>query len=279
MAENELVEKITREILAKLNSGNQESSGTSSSVVDTWRGTPASLDKKPASAGGSGGISNQELAKYIDHTLLKPEATQEQIDKLIEEAKTYKFYSICINSSWVAYSAKKLRGSGVKIAVVVGFPLGSMDSRTKSFETRNAVENGANEIDMVINIGALKSGDYELVENDIRWVLRACRGTTVLKCIIETALLTDQEKVIACEIAKKAGAHFVKTSTGFSKAGATPEDIALMRRTVGPKMGVKAAGGVRSYEDAVAMINAGATRLGTSSGVAIVTGAVSTSQY
>jgi deoxyribose-phosphate aldolase len=160
----------------------------------------------------------------------------------------------------------------VKVAAVVGFPLGAMDPRSKSFETRGAVENGAAEIDMVINVGALKSGDYKLVEDDIRWVLRACRGTTVLKCIIETSLLTDEEKVIACETAKRAGAQFVKTSTGFSKGGATVEDVALMRRTVGPDMGVKASGGVKSYQDAAAMIQAGATRLGTSSGVAIVTG-------
>ncbi len=158
------------------------------------------------------------------------------------------------------------------MCAVVGFPLGAMDSRTKGFETRNAVENGADEIDMVINVGALKARNTALVEEDIRSVLRSCRQRTVLKVIIEAALLTDEEKVLACQIAQKAGAHFVKTSTGFAQGGAKAEDVALMRRTVGPKMGVKAAGGIRSYEDAIRMIRAGATRLGTSSGIAIVRG-------
>jgi deoxyribose-phosphate aldolase len=290
MSNDELVEKITQEIVRKFQGGslqggsNGNGSGTSSAVMDTWRGNPAgespsgdSSARKAAPPAGAPAPS--EMRKYIDHTLLKPEATIEQIDKLIEEAKQYGFYSVCVNSSWVTYCAKKLRGTGVKVAAVVGFPLGAMDPRSKSFETRGAVENGASEIDMVINVGALKSGDYKLVEEDIRWVLRACRGTTVLKCIIETSLLTDEEKVIVCETAKRVGAHFVKTSTGFSKGGATVEDVALMRRTVGPDMGVKASGGVRSYQDAVAMIQAGATRLGTSSGVAIVTGTDSGKAY
>ena len=200
---------------------------------------------------------------------------REQVDKLCEEAIEYGFYSVCVNTTWTAYCARKLRGKGVKVCTVVGFPLGAMDSRAKSFETRNAVENGADEIDMVMNVGALKSGDLKAVEEDIRWVLRACRQNTILKVIIENALLTDEEKVLACQIAKRAGAHYVKTSTGFASSGATVEDIALMRRTVGLEMGVKAAGGVRSYEDAVAMIQAGASRIGASSSVAIVTGAKS----
>ena len=233
----------------------------------------------PASSGRERIFNPADLAKYVDHTILKPEVTQDQIDKLIEEAIEYKFFSVCVNSSWVAYCAKKLRGTGVKIASVVGFPLGAMDARSKSFEARGAVENGASEIDMVINVGALKAGEHKVVEDDIRWVLRACRGTTVLKCIIETALLSDAEKVTACQIAKRAGAQFVKTSTGFSTDGATVEDVTLMRRTVGPDMGVKASGGIRSYEDAVKMIQAGATRLGTSAGIAIVTGAQSKSNY
>ena len=205
-----------------------------------------------------------ELAKYIDHTFLKPDSTQAQVDKLCAEAARYKFYSVCVNSTWVTQCARKLRGTGVKVCAVVGFPPRAMDSRAKGLETRYAVENGASEIDMVINVGALKSGDLKTVEEDIRAVLRACRQTTVMKVIIECALLTDAEKVLACQIAKKAGAHFVKTSTGFASGGATVQDVALMRRTVGPEMGVKAAGGIASTEDARAMIQAGATRLGTS---------------
>jgi len=165
------------------------------------------------------------------------------------------------------------------VCTVVGFPLGAMDSRSKSFETRNAIENGADEIDMVINVGALKSGNLKLVEEDIRWVLRACRPTTVLKVILENALLSDAERIVACQICKQVGAHFVKTSTGFAESGARVEDVALMRRTVGPKMGVKAAGGIRDFETAKAMIDAGATRVGVSASVAIVTGQKSSSKY
>ncbi|MBN2049575.1 MAG: deoxyribose-phosphate aldolase [Spirochaetales bacterium] len=220
-----------------------------------------------------------DIASYIDHTLLKAEATAEQIDKLCDEAAAYHFASVCVNTSWTARCAKRLRGTGVKVAVVVGFPLGAMSGRSKGFEARHAIEEGAGEIDMVINIGALKSGDLKTVEEDIKHVVRVCGRNVVLKVIIETALLTDEEKVTACRIAKDAGADFVKTSTGFSSAGAKAEDVALMRRVVGPKMGVKAAGGVRSFQDAVAMINAGANRLGTSSGVAIVTGSASSAAY
>ena len=226
--------------------------------------------------GGSARPTAAELAKYIDHTLLKPDASQAAIDKVCEEAIQYKFKSVCVNSTWAPYVAKKLQRTGVLVCSVVGFPLGAMESRAKAFETRQAIEAGAREIDMVINVGALKSGDLKTVEEDIRAVRRATRGTTILKVIIETCLLKDDEKVIACELAKKAGADFVKTSTGFAGGGATVEDVALMRRTVGPDMGVKASGGVRDYETAIAMINAGATRLGTSSGVAIVTGAPGT---
>ncbi len=224
-------------------------------------------------------VSPVSIAKYIDHTLLRPDATEEEINKLCDEAVEYGFYSVCVNSCWVEHCARRLRGTGVKVASVVGFPLGAMDSRSKSFETRNAIENGADEIDMVMNIGALKSGNLKWVEEDIRWVLRACRPTTVLKVILENALLTDGEKVLACQIAKKAGAQFVKTSTGFAKSGATVADVALMRRTVGPDMGVKAAGGIRDFETAKAMIEAGATRIGASSSVAIVTGKAATGNY
>lgn len=215
---------------------------------------------------------DQTLVKLIDHTLLKPDATAAEIDRLCEEARQYGFCSVCVNTTWVERCQANLRGSGVNVCTVVGFPLGAMDLRSKAFETRQAVANGADEIDMVLNIGALKSRDLDLVERDIRGVVEAAGGKTT-KVILETGLLTDAEKVEACLLCKKAGASFVKTSTGFAKgSAATAEDIALMRKTVGPDMGVKASGGVRSLADAQLMIANGATRLGTSSGVAIVTG-------
>jgi len=214
--------------------------------------------------------SPTDLAPYIDHTLLKPDATESQINKLCEEAIKYGFYSVCVNPVWVGYCTKKLRGNGVKVCTVVAFPLGATDSKTKAYEARNAIENGASEIDMVINVGALKDGDLATVEEDLRAVLRACRSTTTTKAIIETCLLTDEEKVIASQLVKKVGYDFVKTSTGFSTAGATVYDVALIRRTVGSKMGIKAAGGIRTFEDALKMIKAGATRLGCSASVKIV---------
>ncbi|MCG8573200.1 MAG: deoxyribose-phosphate aldolase [Spirochaetes bacterium] len=225
------------------------------------------------------GLTARDVAGLIDHTLLKPDATEEQYDKLCEEAKQYDFCSVCVNSSWVSYVAKKLKGSKVKVCAVVGFPLGAMDSRTKAFETRRAIEEGAQEIDMVINVGALKSGNLKKVEEDIREVRRGCQKNTILKVIIETGFLTDDEKIMACQLSKKAEADFVKTSTGFGKGGATAGDIALMRRTVGPKMGVKASGGVRTLNDVKLMVAAGATRIGASSGVAIVTGQTSVESY
>ncbi|MBJ8325578.1 deoxyribose-phosphate aldolase [Streptococcus pacificus] len=212
-----------------------------------------------------------EINKYIDHTLLKAESTVDQIDQLIEEAKKYQFASVCVNPSHVKHAAEQLKDNSVKVCTVVGFPLGATTSVTKAFETKDAVANGADEIDMVINIGQLKSGNLDFVEKDIRSVVEAS-GDKLVKVIIETALLTDDEKIAACQAAVKAGADFVKTSTGFSTGGATVPDIALMRETVGPDIGVKAAGGARSYEDALAFINAGATRIGTSAGVAIVEG-------
>jgi len=216
--------------------------------------------------------SPADIAPYIDHTLLKSDATEDQIKKICEEAVKYGFYSVCINPFWVNYCAKKIKESGVKICTVIGFPLGATDSRTKACETRNAIENGADEIDMVINVGALKSGDLKTVESDLRAVMTACRRTTTTKAIIETCLLTDEEKVIASQLVKKVGYNFVKTSTGFSTAGATAHDIALIRRTVGPKMGIKAAGGIHSFEEALLMIKSGATRLGCSASVKIVGG-------
>lgn len=219
-----------------------------------------------------------KLNKYIDHTLLKPDASQEQIETLIEEAKKYDFASVCVNPTWVNFAAQALKATDVKVCTVIGFPLGANTPELKAFETSDAIQNGANEVDMVINIGALKSRNFDLVERDIRAVVEAAKGTLV-KVIIETCLLTDDEKVKACQIAQKAGADFVKTSTGFSTGGATVEDVALMRKTVGPDMGVKASGGARSYEDALAFIEAGATRIGASSGVAIMEGDVADGDY
>lgn len=223
---------------------------------------------------------NQSIANMIDHTLLKANATESEIIKLAEEAKENLFASVCVNPTWVNLCSQILADTPeVKVCTVIGFPLGASTPETKAFETRNAIENGATEVDMVINISALKDGQNELVEKDIRAVVEAAKGKALTKVIIESCLLTDEEKVRACELAVKAGADYVKTSTGFSTGGATVEDIKLMRSTVGPEIGVKASGGVRSREDALAMIDAGATRVGASSGVAIINGEVSTSSY
>ncbi|RTR35325.1 deoxyribose-phosphate aldolase [Robertmurraya yapensis] len=219
------------------------------------------------------------IAKYIDHTLLKADAKKEQIETLCQEAKEFNFASVCVNPTWVGLASEMLNGTGVDVCTVIGFPLGANTPETKAFETKNAIENGATEVDMVINIGALKSGNIELVEKDIRAVVEAAKGKALTKVIIETSLLTDEEKVTACELSVKAGADFVKTSTGFSTGGATVEDIRLMRKVVGPEIGVKASGGVRNAEDANNMIEAGATRIGASSGIAIVKGLTSDSSY
>ena len=209
------------------------------------------------------------IAKYIDHTLLKPAATQAQIAKLCDEARQYGFCSVCVNPCWVAFAKKALQGSGVKVCTVIGFALGASTAAAKAFETQDAIANGADEVDMVINMGALKSGDTQTVLADIQAVRDASRGH-ILKVIIETSQLTDEEKVTACELAAKAGADFVKTSTGFNGGGATVQDVALMRKSIPAAMQVKASGGVRSRADADAMIAAGATRIGTSGGVQIV---------
>ncbi|MBI4371195.1 MAG: deoxyribose-phosphate aldolase [Elusimicrobia bacterium] len=212
-----------------------------------------------------------DLARRIDHTLLKPDASREQIERLCDEAKKFRFASVCVNPCWAALAARRLKGSGVKVCVVVGFPLGANSSATKAFEARQAAAAGAGELDMVLNIGALKSGDDALVSKDIRAVRAAARGRT-LKVILETSLLSRREKARACALAKKAGADFVKTSTGFGGGGATAADVRLMRAAVGPRLGVKASGGIRDAKAAAEMLAAGATRLGTSSGVAIVGG-------
>lgn len=210
------------------------------------------------------------IAQYIDHTILKPQATTSDVKKLCEEAKTYGFASVCVNPCHAALVSKELKGTDVKTCVVVGFPLGATTKEVKAFETKQAIEDGADEIDTVINIGALKEKDYQLVTEDIKAVVDAANKKALVKVIIETCLLNDDEKVKACEIAKEVGADFVKTSTGFSTGGATKEDIALMRKTVGADMGVKASGGVRDFNSAMDMINAGASRIGASAGIAIV---------
>ncbi len=213
-----------------------------------------------------------KLNKYIDHTLLKADATKEQITKLCNEAKEYDFASVCVNTSYVPLCKELLKDSDVNVCCVVGFPLGAMDTVSKAFEAKTAVTNGAKEVDMVINIGKLKDKDYDYVTNDIKEVVLASKPA-IVKVIIETCLLTDEEKVEACKCAMKANAEFVKTSTGFSTNGATVEDVALMKKTVGDTCKVKAAGGIRSYEDAMKMIEAGADRLGCSAGIKIMEGA------
>ncbi|HCW04483.1 MAG TPA: deoxyribose-phosphate aldolase [Clostridium sp.] len=210
------------------------------------------------------------LAKYIDHTILKAEASEEDIKKLCKEAKEHGFASVCVNPYYVSLAAKELMDSDVKVCTVVGFPLGATTREVKAFETNQAIERGAQEIDMVINIGALKSKKYDEVKADIEAIVNAANRRALVKVIIESCLLTEEEKIQICTIAKNAGADFVKTSTGFSTAGATVSDVSLMRETVGKEMGVKASGGIRDYKSAKAMIEAGANRLGMSAGIAVV---------
>lgn len=211
-----------------------------------------------------------KINKYIDHTLLKPTALPEDIKQLCTEAKEYDFFSVCVNGSYVPLCAEELKGSDVKVCAVIGFPLGAMGKDAKVFEAKNCIENGADEIDMVINIGFMKAGMYQEVEDEIR-AIKQVMGDKVLKVIIENCYLTEDEKVKACELVMNAGADFVKTSTGFGTGGATLEDLKLMKKTVGDKIKIKAAGGVRDLDVAAAFISAGATRLGTSSGVQLVT--------
>jgi deoxyribose-phosphate aldolase len=224
-------------------------------------------------------VKNMNLAKYIDHTILKPATTKDEVITVCSEAKEYGFFSVCINPYYVKLVKEQLEGSDVKVCSVIGFPLGTSVSTIKAAEARQAIIDGADEIDMVINVGALKDKDYDYVLADIKAVVEACSGKALLKVIIETCLLTDEEKVKACELSVEAGADFVKTSTGFSTGGATAADIELMRKTVGPDLGVKASGAVRDNETAMIMINSGATRIGASASIAIVTGGVSTSDY
>ena len=215
-------------------------------------------------------MDKKTLASYIDHTILKADAQVKDVEKLCKEAAEYKFASVCVNAANIEQAANLLKNTEVKVCTVVGFPLGATLSQVKAFEAEEAIKNGAHEIDMVINVGALKSGQLDIVEQDIKEVAAACKNKALLKVIIETCLLTDEEKVTACQLAKKAEADFVKTSTGFSTGGATVEDIKLMRKTVGPTMGVKASGGVRDLTTTLKMIEAGATRIGASASANIV---------
>lgn len=218
-------------------------------------------------------MKKEQLAKYIDHTILKADATTEKVEQICREALENNFASVCINSCNVPLAAKLLKNSSVKVCTVIGFPLGAVSTAAKAFETEDAIKNGAEEVDMVINVGRLKDKNYEYVKQDIKAVVNAASGKALTKVIIETCLLTDEEKVMACKLAKEAGADFVKTSTGFSTGGATAKDIKLMRETVGNDMGVKASGGIHSYEDAMAMIENGASRIGASASIAICSAA------
>src|SRR5919202_1739737 len=271
-----LVEQITDAIVARLNDGGQAQDGACGCGSACFNRCPERMQRVVDAGAARIGVilgdaaTARDWASLVDHTLLKPEASEADITRLCEEAARYGFASVCVNPSWVKTSACVLRGSGVPVCTVVGFPLGATLADVKAYEARRAIFDGAREVDMVINIGALKSNDDCAVEHDIRAVVEVAHEYDVLvKVIIETALLTDDEKVRASLAAKRAGADFVKTSTGFAKHGATVADVALMRRTVGAEMGVKAAGGVKGIEDARAMVEAGATRIGASVGVKI----------
>ncbi len=252
MDQNLLIERIAEEVIQRLKTAPSQNTST---------------------------ISHAEMARYIDHTLLKPEAVPAQFDQTVLECRQYNFKSICVNSHWVSYVARQLQDMDIGVCAVVGFPLGAMTSRTKAFEARESIADGATEIDMVINVGALRARNYARVEEDIRAVRRATREGTILKVILETCMLTQEEKVIACELSKKAEADFVKTSTGFASGGATVEDVKLMRRIVGSDMGVKASGGIRNWDSAVAMIEAGANRLGIGSSLKVMTGGMAEGNY
>ena len=271
-----VIEEVTREVLLRLAA--PEPQGASCNCDDGTcaehctnqvdQVVQAGADRLSATLGTR--PQRSDVARLIDHTLLKADASQDQIAQLCYEARTYQFASVCVNPAHVKLSAQLLKDSGVPVCTVVGFPLGATPGTVKAFETQQAIRDGAREIDMVINIGALKSQDYSAVYEDIAAVVRAAHsGNAIVKVIIEAALLSEEEKVVACQLTKAAGAEFVKTSTGFGPGGATVADVALMRRVVGPSLGIKAAGGVGSYADAQAMIAAGATRLGASAGVRI----------
>lgn len=280
----EIIEQATHHVLHAMQAA--EASGAHASPAELTLTAQEYLDKvQPVVKAGADRIASTlnvaptdgSLSHMIDHTMLKADASHDQIARLCYEARKHNFISVCVNPSYVKLCADLLKDSQTLVCTVVGFPLGATSTDAKVFETQQAIREGAKEVDMVINIGALKSRDYQIVESDIASLANACHaGGAILKVIIEAALLTDEEKVIACQLAKVAGADFVKTSTGFGPGGATPEDVALMRRVVGPRMGVKAAGGIRSYEDARKMIAAGASRIGASASVKILQGASAT---
>lgn len=277
-----LIEQITDAIVARLNGDGTDQAGMCGCTSECFNRCPERMHRVVDAGAARIGLvlgetaSAKDWASLIDHTLLKPEATDEDIKRLCEEAARYRFASVCVNPTWVKVAACSLRGSGVPVCTVIGFPLGATLADVKAYEARRAIFDGAKEVDMVINVGALKSGDDCLVEHDIRSVVEVAHEyEATCKVIIETALLTDDEKVRACLAAKKAGADFVKTSTGFAKSGATVADIALMRRTVGTELGVKASGGVKGLDDARKLVEAGATRIGASVGVKIAQEAAS----
>jgi deoxyribose-phosphate aldolase len=281
---DEIIEAVTREVLATIagESWDECLACIGDCVVHSAPKVRSVLaaGATRVSFNGAGADVPTDLAGFIDHTLLKPDATAGEIDRMCAEAIEYGFASVCVNPVWARRVAEALRGSGVVACCVVGFPFGATTPEIKAMEARRAIRDGAREIDMVVNIGALKSGDFDLVERDIAAVADSCREAgAICKVILETAMLTDEEKVIACRLAASARADFVKTSTGYGGGGATVYDVALMREAVGPKIGVKASGGIRSAEDAREMIAAGATRIGASAGVQIVTGGTTSGRY
>jgi deoxyribose-phosphate aldolase len=285
MDREELVARVTGEVMSRLGLSSGSSGTEGAGECDPCTACGLCVEKRPdevdsiiasgadrISATSGLGDAGERMASMIDHTVLAPATSREDIEKLCEEARRFRFASVCVNPCYVPLCAQMLRMTSVKVCTVVGFPLGANRSEVKAFETERAISDGAQEVDMVINVGALKSKDHELVESDIRAVVEKCRSIVVSKVIIEAALLTDEEKVTACTLAKAAGADFVKTSTGFGPGGATAHDVALMRGVVGEDMGVKAAGGIRDVETAEEMVAAGASRIGASASVKIVGG-------
>ena len=276
MNQEELVNRICDEVISQLRKGGvvlSQRKDETKDVVETEEGRiKAMLDAGACRLSSEPGVKECkfEIRNLIDHTILKPDAKESDIRQLCSEALKFNFASVCVNPYFVPLCSEMLRNSSVRVCTVIGFPLGANSIRTKEFETRDAINHGAQEVDMVINVGALKSGNFEHVENDIQAVVNAAKPNTIVKVIIETALLTNDEKIKACVLAKAAGAHFVKTSTGFSTAGAKIEDIWLMREVVGPKVGVKASGGIRDFEFARQLVLAGASRIGASASIKIV---------
>lgn len=288
MEQSKAIELITRQVMEKLGEGGdlKTTGGCSSEgCPPAWDGVGTVTAMLTAGASRISAIAplgscpDKTLARLIDHTMLKPEATEQEVRQLCAEARANCFMSVCVNPTWISLCQQLLRGSGVKVCTVIGFPLGASSTRVKEFETRVAIEDGADEVDMVINVGALKSGNWKDVARDVQAVVRSTRGNVISKVILETCLLTPAEIKRASEICRDAGAHFVKTSTGFNKGGATVEAIRIMRETVGPELGVKASGGIRDHETALNMVAAGASRIGASASVAIVNCQASNATY